>query len=78
MLDLPLEPRPLLDLTDDEALKIYKTSPSGMRKIIKNQGRWVGYAEVAEDLKAGYVNYLKDIFTVKEAPAKKRWWQFGK
>ncbi len=72
---MPLEPRPLLDLTDDEAIKIYKASPSGMRKIIKNQARWEVYAVIAEALKLGYVNYLKDIFKVKDpAPAKKGWW----
>jgi hypothetical protein len=75
VLDLPLDPRPLFTLTDDEIIRIYKASPGGMRKIIKNQAAWMGYAEIAEALKSGYVNYLKDIFKVKEEPAKKGWFK---
>jgi len=45
-----------------------------MRKLIKNQARWAGYAEIAEALKQSYDDYLKTIFT----PAKpvKKWYQF--
>ncbi len=78
MLNLPLDQRPTLDLTNDEALKIYHASPSGIQKIIKNQARWAGYAEIAEALKQNYDDYIRDIFGGNKADTVKKWWQFWK
>lgn len=71
MLNLLLDQRPTLDLTDKEALDMYHASPTGIKKIIKNQARWAGYAEIAEALKQGYDDYLRDIFNASKAKAKK-------
>ena len=77
VIDLPLGDRPYLDLTDDEALKVYAASPVGFGKFLKNQARWKAYADLAETVKDGYMEYLRGIFS-KPAPAPKKWWQFGR
>ena len=62
VLDLPLADRPTLDLTDQEIRDIYKGSPTGTAKILKNQARWNGYADIAEAVKQGYQDYLRALF----------------
>jgi hypothetical protein len=66
VLNLELDQRPVLDLTDAEITAIYKASPTGTGKILKNQARWIGYADIADALAAGYKNYLRDIFSGKK------------
>ena len=63
MLNLPLSDRPSLDLTDAEITAIYKASPTGTGKILKNQAGWIGYADIADAAVTGYKNYLRDIFS---------------
>ena len=60
--NLPLDERPILDLTDAEITAIFKASPTGTSKILKNQTRWAGYADIAEAAVEGYKSYLKGIF----------------
>lgn len=62
MLSLPLDERPVLDLTDAEITAIYKASPTGTGKILKNQARWTGYADIADAAAKGYQDYLRSIF----------------
>ena len=66
VLNLPLADRPILDLTDAEITAIYKASPTGTGKILKNQAGWIGYADVADAAVEGYRNYLRDIFSAKK------------
>lgn len=66
MLNLPLDDRPVLDLTDAEITAIYKASPTGTGKILKNQARWGGYADISEAAVGGYKSYLRDLFGGKE------------
>ena len=60
--NLPLDERPVLDLTDAEITTIFKASPTGTSKILKNQTRWAGYADIAEAAVEGYKGYLRGIF----------------
>ena len=62
MLNLPLSDRPSLDLTDAEITAIYKASPTGTGKILKNQAGWIGYADIADAAVTQYKSYLRDIF----------------
>lgn len=80
VIDLPLGDRPYLDLTDPEALKIYDACPTGYGKILKNQARWAAYADIAEVVKQGYMDYLRGIFGVEKAmsKSKKLSWKPGK
>ena len=70
--NLPLDERPDLDLTDAEITAIFKASPTGTSKILKNQARWAGYADIAEAAVASYKDYLRGIFggdkSKKKAP----------
>lgn len=82
VIDLPLGDRPLLDLTDAEALKIYAATPTGYGKILKNQARWAAFADIAVTVKEGYKDYLRGIFggaKAKPEPAahKKTSWKPG-
>ena len=62
VLDLPLPDKPVLNLTDAEAVAIFKATPSGMNKILDNQAEWLGFADQAALMKESYINYLRDIF----------------
>ena len=61
--NLPLDERPILDLTDIEIAALYKVSPGGVGKILKNQARWTGYADIADAAVKGYQDYLRSIFS---------------
>jgi hypothetical protein len=74
VIDLPLGDRPYLDLTDEEAIKIYKASPGGFGKLLKNQARWFAYADIAVTVKDGYKDYLRGIFAKPDPP--KKWFKF--
>ena len=67
---LPLDERPVLDLTDADITAIFKASPTGTSKILKNQTRWAGYADIAEAAVEGYKSYLKGIFGGDKAKKK--------
>ena len=60
--NLPLDERPVLNLTDAEITAIFKASPTGTGKILKNQSQWAGYADIAEAAVESYKSYLKGIF----------------
>ena len=66
VLNLSLDERPILDLTDAEITAIYKASATGTGKILKNQAGWIGYADIADAAVTGYKNYLRDIFSGKK------------
>ena len=66
VLNLSLDERPILDLTDAEITAIYKASATGTGKILKNQARWIGYADIADAAVTGYKDYLRDIFSGKK------------
>ena len=68
--NLPLDERPVLDLTDAEITTIFKASPTGTSKILKNQTRWAGYADIAEAAVEGYKGYLRGIFGGDKAKKK--------
>jgi hypothetical protein len=76
VIDLPLGDLVYLDLTDDEALKIYTACPIGYGKILKNQERWKANYDLAITVKEGYKEYLRGIFAKKEEPPSKKWWKF--
>jgi hypothetical protein len=83
VIDLPLGDRPLLDLTDDEAIKFYVASPQGYGKLLKNQARWKAFADKAETVKDGYKKYLREIFSKNKSETEiskspKKWWQIWK
>jgi hypothetical protein len=62
VLNLPLPDPPILNLTDEEAIQIFKASPSGMLKILDNQASWFGVYDQSKLMKETYINYLRDIF----------------
>ena len=76
VIDLPLGDLPYLDLTDNEALKIYDASPVGYGKILKFAARCKADHEIAVTVKDGYREYLRGIFAKREEPPAKKWWQF--
>jgi hypothetical protein len=67
---LTLADRPTLDLTDQEIIAIYKASPTGTSKILKNQARWKGFADIADALREGYKGFITKVFggKVKDEP----------
>ena len=84
VIDLPLGDPVYLDLTDNEALKIYDACPIGYGKILKFAARCKADHEIAITVKDGYKDYLRGIFAKQgekakaesEAP-KKKWWHLG-
>jgi len=69
--NLALDPRPKLDLTDKEKLDLYHFSPIITGKILKNQARWAGYANIADASVQGYQDYLWKLFAGKEGRPQK-------
>jgi hypothetical protein len=62
VLDLPLADPPILNLTDGEAVAIFKASPTGMQKILDNQASWFGVYDQSKLMQENYKEYLRDIF----------------
>jgi hypothetical protein len=61
--NLQLDERPVLNLTDQEIEAIYKASPTGTGKILKNQTHWIAFADIADAAVQGYKDYIKSVFT---------------
>jgi hypothetical protein len=77
--NLPLEPRPRLDLTDEEIMSLEKFSSVITGKILKNQSRWWAYGDVADAAVKGYQDFILSVFggkpTEPRPPEKKKsWW----
>lgn len=67
VIDLPLDKRPTIYLKADEFKALYKASPTATMKILYNQIDWNAYADIAEAVKNGYMNYLKSLFGADKA-----------
>jgi hypothetical protein len=64
--ELQLDERPRLSLTDQEIEAIYKASPTGTGKILKNQTHWIAYADIADAAVQGYRDYIRNVFGGKK------------
>ena len=43
-------------------MDLYRTLPVIHGKILKNQARWAGYADIADAATKGYQDYLRNLF----------------
>ena len=66
VLNLPLEPQPVLSLTDPEITAMYKASPTGTGKVLKFATEYKGWGDIAGAAIQEHMDYEKSLFSGQE------------